>query len=154
MAHISCISVQISRSAHSRSVKWLQSRNLQAINRLMMRDVTTELTATKQIIFFMKRFIEDESDEFYQTDSHFKSRMKSWFSSTSCMINVDLYHTHGRNQQKYRVWVLYCIVSIHLHSSSWSAQKSEEFSVRETQTEESSFERTKRGTWLASVTSQ
>ena len=44
--------------------------------------------------------------------------------------------------------VLYYIVSIHLYSDSWSAHQSEALPVRETQREESSLERTKRGTWL------
>src|SRR6218665_3506984 len=43
--------------------------------------------------------------------------------------------------------VLYCIVSIHLYSASCSAHQSEALPVRETQREESSLERTKRGTW-------
>src|SRR6218665_1533711 len=46
--------------------------------------------------------------------------------------------------------VLYCIVSIHLYSASCSAHQSEALPVRETQREESSLERTKRGTWLTS----
>src|SRR6218665_1904927 len=41
--------------------------------------------------------------------------------------------------------VLYCIVSIHLYSASCSAHQSEALPVRETQREESSLERTKRG---------
>src|SRR6218665_2655123 len=44
----------------------------------------------------------------------------------------------------------YCIVSMHLYSASYSAQQSEAFPVRETQREESSLERTKRGTWPTS----
>src|SRR6218665_1554788 len=43
--------------------------------------------------------------------------------------------------------VLYCIVSIHLYIASCSAHHSETLPVRETQREESSLERTKRGTW-------
>src|SRR6218665_1013308 len=46
--------------------------------------------------------------------------------------------------------VLYCIVSIHFYSASCSAHQSEALPVRETQREESSLERTKRGTWLTS----
>jgi len=46
--------------------------------------------------------------------------------------------------------VLYCIVSIHLYSASCSEHQSEALPVRETQREESSLERTKRGTWLTS----
>src|SRR6218665_338640 len=46
--------------------------------------------------------------------------------------------------------VLYCIVSMHLYSASCSAHQSEALPVRETQREESSLERTKRGTWLTS----
>src|SRR6218665_2754012 len=46
--------------------------------------------------------------------------------------------------------LLYCIVSIHLYSASCSAHQSEALPVRETQREESSLERTKRGTWLIS----
>src|SRR6218665_3307292 len=42
---------------------------------------------------------------------------------------------------------LFCIVSIHLYSASCSAHQSEELPVRETQREESSLERTKRGNW-------
>ena len=52
-----------------------------------------------------------------------------------------------------RCWaalVLYCIVSIHLYSASCSAYQSEALPVRETQRDESSLERTKRGTWLTS----
>jgi len=45
--------------------------------------------------------------------------------------------------------VLYCI-SIHLYSASCCAHQSEVLPVRETQREESSLERTKRGTWLTS----
>jgi len=45
---------------------------------------------------------------------------------------------------------LYCIVSIHLYSASCSAHQSEVLPVRETPREESSLERTKRGTWLTS----
>src|SRR6218665_192541 len=48
----------------------------------------------------------------------------------------------------FRPIVLYCIVSIHLYSASCSAHQSEALPVRETQREESSLERTKRGTWL------
>src|SRR6218665_3643344 len=48
------------------------------------------------------------------------------------------------------VLFLYCIVSIHLYSASFSAHQSEALSVRETQRAESSLERTKRGTWLTS----
>src|SRR6218665_847153 len=48
------------------------------------------------------------------------------------------------------MYVLYCIVSIHLYSASCSAHQSEALPVRETQREESSLERTKRGTWLSS----
>jgi len=40
----------------------------------------------------------------------------------------------------------YCIVSIHLYSASYSAHQSEALHVRETQREESSLERMKRGT--------
>src|SRR6218665_3364124 len=46
--------------------------------------------------------------------------------------------------------LLYCIVSIYLYSASCSAHQSEALPVRETQREESSLERTKRGTWLTS----
>jgi len=46
--------------------------------------------------------------------------------------------------------VLYCIVSIPLYSASCSAQQSEALPVGETQREERSLERTKRGTWLTS----
>ena len=46
--------------------------------------------------------------------------------------------------------VLYYIVSIHLYSTSYSAHQSEALPVRETQGEESSLERTRRGTWLTS----
>src|SRR6218665_1084785 len=46
--------------------------------------------------------------------------------------------------------VLYCIVSINLYSASCSAHQSEALPVRETQREESSLERTKRGTWHTS----
>jgi len=45
---------------------------------------------------------------------------------------------------------LYCIVSLHLHSAP-SAPQSEALPVRETQREESSLERTKRGIWLTSL---
>src|SRR6218665_506289 len=45
-------------------------------------------------------------------------------------------------------WLLYCIVSIHLYSASCSAYQSKAFPVQNTQREESSLERTKRGTWL------
>jgi len=45
---------------------------------------------------------------------------------------------------------LYCIVSIHLHSASCSAHRSEALPVRETQREESSLERMKRDAWLTS----
>src|SRR6218665_2179508 len=45
---------------------------------------------------------------------------------------------------------LYCIASIHLYGASCSAHQSEALPVRETQREESSLERTKRGTWLTS----
>ena len=45
---------------------------------------------------------------------------------------------------------LYCIVSIPLYSASCSAQQSEALPVGETQREERSLERTKRGTWLTS----
>jgi len=44
----------------------------------------------------------------------------------------------------------YCIVFIHLYSASCSAHQSEALPVRETQREESSLERMKRGTWLTS----
>ena len=47
------------------------------------------------------------------------------------------------------IW-LYCIASIHLYSASCSAHQSDALPVRETQREESSLERTKRGTWLSS----
>ena len=43
--------------------------------------------------------------------------------------------------------VLYCVESIHSYSASCSAHQSEALPVRETQREESSLERTKRGTW-------
>jgi len=43
-----------------------------------------------------------------------------------------------------------CIVSIYSYSASCSAHQSEALPVRETQREERSFERTKRGTWLTS----
>src|SRR6218665_1599681 len=46
--------------------------------------------------------------------------------------------------------LLYCIVSIYLYSASCRAHQSEALPVRETQREESSLERTKRGTWLTS----
>src|SRR6218665_1533722 len=46
--------------------------------------------------------------------------------------------------------ILYCIVSIYLYSASCSAHQSEALPVRETQREESSLERTKRGTWHTS----
>src|SRR6218665_3305257 len=46
--------------------------------------------------------------------------------------------------------VLYCIVYLHLYNTSCSAHQSEALPVRETQREESSLERTKRGTWLTS----
>src|SRR6218665_102265 len=46
--------------------------------------------------------------------------------------------------------LLYCIVSMHSYSASCSAHQSEAPPVRETQREQSSFERTKRGTWLTS----
>src|SRR6218665_476581 len=46
--------------------------------------------------------------------------------------------------------LLYCIVFIHLYSASCSVHQSEALPVRETQREESSVERTKRGTWLTS----
>src|SRR6218665_1797180 len=41
--------------------------------------------------------------------------------------------------------VLYCFISIHLYSAFCSAHQSEALPVRETQREESSLERTKRG---------
>ena len=44
------------------------------------------------------------------------------------------------------ITVLYCIVSRHLYSASRGADQSEALPVRETQREESSLERTKRGT--------
>ena len=44
-------------------------------------------------------------------------------------------------------FVLYCIVSVHLYSASCRAHQSEALPVRETKGEESSLERTKRGTW-------
>jgi len=46
--------------------------------------------------------------------------------------------------------LFYCIVSIHLCSASCNAHQSEAVPVQETQREERSFERTKRGTWLTS----
>src|SRR6218665_555182 len=49
-----------------------------------------------------------------------------------------------------KVVFICCIVSIHLYSASCSAHQSEALPVRETQREESSLERTKRGTWLTS----
>src|SRR6218665_861164 len=45
--------------------------------------------------------------------------------------------------------VLYVFLSIHLYSAVYSAHQSEALPVRETQGEESSLERTKRGTWLS-----
>jgi len=45
---------------------------------------------------------------------------------------------------------LYCIVFIHLYSASCSAHQSEALPVQETQREESSVERTKRGIWFTS----
>jgi len=45
---------------------------------------------------------------------------------------------------------LYRIVSMHLYSASCSAHQSEALPVQDTHTEESSLERTKRGTWLTS----
>ena len=50
------------------------------------------------------------------------------------------------------VWIVPndCIVFINLYSASCSAHQSEALPVRETQREESSLERTKRGTWLTS----
>ena len=45
---------------------------------------------------------------------------------------------------------LYCIVSIHLYNAFCSAHQSEALPVRETQREESSLKRMKRGTWLNS----
>ena len=47
--------------------------------------------------------------------------------------------------------MMYCIVSIHLYSASSSAHQSEALPVRETQGEESSLERAKRGTWLTGL---
>src|SRR6218665_298427 len=47
--------------------------------------------------------------------------------------------------QKSYIFVLYCIVSIYLFSASCSAHQSEALPVRETQREESSLKRTKRG---------
>src|SRR6218665_468413 len=51
-------------------------------------------------------------------------------------------------------WLLYCIVSIHLLLLYiYSAHQSEALPVQKTQREESSLERTKRGTWLSWLTS-
>jgi len=50
--------------------------------------------------------------------------------------------------------VLYCIVSIHLYRASCSAHQLEALPVQETQREEISLERTKRGTWLTSTVSK
>src|SRR6218665_3471487 len=48
------------------------------------------------------------------------------------------------------VYYMNCIVSIHLYSASCSGHQSEALPVRETQREESSLQRTKRGTLLTS----
>src|SRR6218665_3870755 len=56
-------------------------------------------------------------------------------------------HSSRQNEEQ---TVLYCIVSVHLYSASCSAHQTEALPVRETQREESSLERTKRGTRLTS----
>jgi len=48
------------------------------------------------------------------------------------------------------IYCIYCIVSIHLYSASCSAHQSEALPVWDTQREESSLERAKRGTLLTS----
>src|SRR6218665_2909227 len=47
-------------------------------------------------------------------------------------------------------WLLYCIVSIHFYSPSYSPHQSEALPVQKNKGEESSLERTKGGTWLTS----
>ena len=72
-----------------------------------------------------------------------------------CMTYTKVYISINLTEASMRtvLLVLNCIVSciyIHLYSASGSAHQSEALSVRETQREESSLERTKRGTWLTS----
>ena len=50
---------------------------------------------------------------------------------------------------EFREWVLYCIVSTRLYSASYSANQTKALPVREIQREDSSLERTKRGTWVS-----
>src|SRR6218665_1818575 len=77
-----------------------------------------------------------------------RNDLLSWFGLSKSVSGLyfDLTSTHTLHC----MLVLYCIVSIHLYSASCSAHQSEALPVRETQREESSLERTKRGTWLTS----
>ena len=73
-----------------------------------------------------------------------KLRLQIIVTKMWCSVGYDSIGEHEVSS------LLYYIVSIHLYSASCSAHQSEALSVRETQREESSLERTKRGTRLTS----
>src|SRR6218665_1202748 len=87
------------------------------------------------------------------TSKHLSLRQFRAFVLSSrplCSIFILLYSLASCEISSYPHCIVLCLYSIHLYSASRSAHQSEALPVRETQKEDTSLERMKRGTWLTS----